>query len=39
MLDRTLWITGYGRGYGPVARQAAEGMNTYFAKVLQVNAL
>jgi hypothetical protein len=23
-LDRTLWRTGFGRGYGPVVRQTAE---------------
>ena len=22
--DRTMWRTGFGRGYGPVARQTAE---------------
>jgi hypothetical protein len=35
VLDRTLWITRYGKGYGPVVRQATEGMNMYFAKVLR----
>jgi hypothetical protein len=39
VLDRMLWITGYGKGYGPVVRQATEGMNTYFGKVLQMRAL
>jgi hypothetical protein len=39
VLNRTLWITQYGKGYGPVVRQASEGMNTYFAKVLQMRAL
>jgi hypothetical protein len=24
VLDRTLWRTGFGRGYGPVVRQTAE---------------
>jgi hypothetical protein len=23
-LDRTMWRTGFGRGYGPVVRQTAE---------------
>jgi hypothetical protein len=26
-LDRTLWRTRFGRGYGPVVRQATEWMN------------
>jgi hypothetical protein len=39
VLDRTLWITEYGKDYGPFVRQASEGMNTYFAKLLQIRAL
>jgi len=27
-LDRTVWRTGFGRGFGPVVRQTAEWMNT-----------
>jgi hypothetical protein len=26
-LDRTMWRIRFGRGYGPVVRQATEGMN------------
>jgi len=26
-LDRTLWRTSSGRGYGPVARQTTQGIN------------
>jgi len=26
-LDRILWRTGFGRGYGPVLRQITEWMN------------
>jgi hypothetical protein len=26
-LDRTLWRTHFGTGYGPVVRQTTEGMN------------
>jgi hypothetical protein len=28
-LDRTVWRTRFGRGYGAVVRQTAEWMNTY----------
>jgi len=27
-LDRTLWITGFGRGYGPIVRQSIEWMDS-----------
>ena len=39
VLNHTLWINRYGKGYGPVVRQATEGMNTFFTKVLQMRAL
>jgi len=26
-LDRTMWRARFGRGFGPVVRQTAEGMN------------
>jgi hypothetical protein len=26
-LDRTMWKTGFGRGFGPVVRQTAEWMS------------
>jgi hypothetical protein len=29
-LDRTQWITRFGRGYGPVVRQTAESMNCFY---------
>jgi hypothetical protein len=30
-LDRTLWRTSFGRGYGPVVRQTTEWMNNLSA--------
>jgi hypothetical protein len=29
-LDRTMWRTRFGRGFGPVVRQTAKGMNKFF---------
>jgi hypothetical protein len=29
-LDRTLWRTRFGRGYGPIVRQTTEWMNTWW---------
>jgi len=28
-LDRTMWRTGFGRGFGHVVRQTTKGMNTF----------
>jgi hypothetical protein len=28
-LDRTMWRTGFGRGFGPVVRQTAKWMNVH----------
>jgi hypothetical protein len=41
-LDRTLWRTRFGRGYGPVVRQTTEWMNVslyerYFGTVPQTD--
>ena len=33
-LDRALWITRFGRSYGPVVRQTAELINSWSLKVL-----
>jgi hypothetical protein len=33
-LDRTLWRSRLGRGYGPVVRQSAELMDEYFEKII-----
>jgi hypothetical protein len=32
-LDRTLWRTRFGRGYGPVVKQTTEWMNEWVGKV------
>jgi hypothetical protein len=34
-LDRTIWRDGFGRGFGPVVRQTAKGMNCN--SLLQIN--
>jgi hypothetical protein len=38
-LDRTLWRTRFGRGYGPVVRQTAESGKKYFGDVEGVVAM
>jgi hypothetical protein len=35
-LNRTLWKTRFGRGYGPVARQTTEWMNERALLLLQI---
>ena len=34
-LYRTVWRTGFGRGYGPVVRQTAQWMNIFLCEVQQ----
>jgi hypothetical protein len=35
-LDRNLWRTRFGRGYGPVVRQTTEWMNEWFVTYIEM---
>jgi hypothetical protein len=39
VLDRTLWRTRFGRGYGPVIRQTTEWMNIPHCKFLRLHSV